>query len=103
MPTSDQIKMLVSKCKYEWKTLNGINGGIFTGPNGNSIFIPAAGNKGGYPYYAGSAGLYWSSIPFYNEYDNTYTGAYILDFDNNSRRSSFVDWRYAGLPVRPVK
>lgn len=103
MPTSDQIRTLVSKCRYEWGTLNGIYGGLFTGPNGNSIFIPAAGNKGGYPYNAGSTGLYWSSIPYFNDYDNTYTGAYILTLDYNSGRSSFVDWRYAGMPVRAVK
>jgi len=45
MPTSDQIKELIENCSYEWTQVNGVNGGRFTGPNGNSIFLPAAGYR----------------------------------------------------------
>ena len=38
------------------------NGYEVTGPNGKSIFLPAAGDKlNGYPTRSGSDGLYWSS------------------------------------------
>ena len=42
-PTKEQLQELITECKYTWTALNGVNGGEFIGPNGNSIFIPAAG------------------------------------------------------------
>lgn len=45
IPISDQIKELIDNCRYEWTQFNGVNGGRFTGPNGNSIFLPAAGYR----------------------------------------------------------
>ena len=32
-----------SYCQWEWRTINGNNGYLITGPNGNRIFLPAAG------------------------------------------------------------
>ena len=43
MPTKRQFKELKDHCSYEWITLSGVNGGKFTGPNGNWIFLPASG------------------------------------------------------------
>ena len=43
MPTRDEIKELNDNCTWQWTTLNGVNGYRVTGPNGNSIFLPAAG------------------------------------------------------------
>ena len=62
MPTLDDIKELLDNCTSEWTTLNGVNGHKFTGPNGNSIFLPAAGSRwrGGLSR-AGEDGGYWSS------------------------------------------
>lgn len=31
------------KCTWTWATLCGVNGSFATGPNGNTIFLPAAG------------------------------------------------------------
>ena len=45
LPTSDQVKELIENCRYEWTKVNGVNGGRFIGPNGNSIFLPAAGYR----------------------------------------------------------
>ena len=62
MPSLDQIDELIN-CNYtttEWTTLNGVNGRKVTSrSNGNSIFLPAAGDRydtslssvGGYGYY----------------------------------------------------
>lgn len=61
MPTLDQIKELVNNCTSEYITINGINGRKFTGPNGNSIFLPAAGCWDDELCNAGSYGYYWSS------------------------------------------
>ena len=62
MPTRAEQDELRSKCTWTWTTQNGVNGRLVTGPNGNSIFLPAAGGrKDSSPYSAGSDGYYWSS------------------------------------------
>ena len=43
MPTKEELDELCDKCNWEWIMLNGVNGCKVTGPNGNSIFLPAAG------------------------------------------------------------
>ncbi len=97
LPSLDEIKELINKCDWEWTQLNGVNGYKVTGPNGNSIFLPAAG----YRYStsldaAGSYGSYWSATPYS---DSSY--AYDLYF-----YSDYYDWGYSyrgyGQTVRPV-
>ena len=62
MPTQSEMQELLDNCTYTWTTQNGVNGRLFTGPNGNSIFLPAAGYRDvSSLYYAGSGGYYWSS------------------------------------------
>lgn len=62
MPTYDEQKELYSQCTWTWITQNGTKGYKVTGPNGNSIFLPAAGYR---PYSnlyrVGSYGAYWSA------------------------------------------
>lgn len=43
LPSKKECKELVEKCKWEWITQNGVPGAKVTGPNGQSIFLPAAG------------------------------------------------------------
>ena len=99
MPTVDEIKELDEKCKWEWTTQNGVNGQKVTGPNGNSIFLPAAGFRNGSRLFnAGHYGDYWSSS--LNMSCSSY--AYYVNFD-----SSNVDWyynydRHNGRNVRAV-
>lgn len=47
MPTFEQIKELWIECSTKWTKFNGIWGCEFTGLNGNSIFVPAAGYRVG--------------------------------------------------------
>ena len=62
MPTYDELNELRNNCTVTWTTQNGVYGRLFTGPNGNSIFLPAAGGRYGSELYnAGSDGGYWSS------------------------------------------
>ena len=98
MPTRAEQDELLTKCTWTWTTLNGVNGYEVTGPNGNSIFLPAAGCRLGTgvdsrDYY----GSYWSS----SLGSNGCTYAYSLCFFDSSR-----DWNYysscCGLSVRPV-
>ena len=98
IPTKDEVKELVDNCKYEWTTLNGVKGGKFTGPNGNSIFFPAAGRRWhGDLYGAGSNGDYWSSTQ-----NPGYSGsAYYLGF-YSGRAYWYYNVRGYGRSVRPV-
>ena len=98
MPTYSEQNELLNNCTWEWTTLNGVNGRRVTGPNGNSIFLPAAGSRlGTSSYNVGSNGDYWSSTPY--EDDDYY--AFNLYFG-----SGHYDWlwigRYDGHSVRPV-
>ena len=45
MSNSEQLNELMSYCNYQWVKYHGARGGLFTGENGNSIFLPAAGIK----------------------------------------------------------
>jgi hypothetical protein len=44
MPTKEQIDELLRDCDWTWTRLRGVNGFVVTGPNGQSIFMPAAGS-----------------------------------------------------------
>lgn len=98
MPTLDQVQELLNNCTSEWTTQNGVEGRKFTGPNGNSIFLPAAGHRvDGELYGAGSYGIYWSSA--LNEGDPS--GASELDFSSGYAYWN-VNGRCSGQSVRPV-
>ena len=101
LPSSNQIKELLDNCKNTWTSVNGKKGRKFTGKNGRSIFLPAAGYRWyGSLYYAGSYGYYWSSTqnPSYSYY------AYRLFFLWCKARcdDSYRSHRYGGYTVRPV-
>ena len=70
-PTREEWEELLDHCTSVWTTQNGVRGQRFTGSNGNTLFLPAAGYRwGGDLDLAGSFGDYWSSS---------------LDIDNPSR------------------
>lgn len=55
MPSTEQVRELVEKCTWEFTGA----GYKVTGPNGNSIFLPAAGYRFGDKWYGnGNAGYY---------------------------------------------
>ena len=60
MPTDAEWTELREKCTWIWTTKNGVNGRLVKGPNGNSIFLPAAGYWGSAAGNAGTYGRYWS-------------------------------------------
>ncbi len=61
MPTDSECEELITKCKWEWTTLNGINGYRVTGKYERSIFLPANGWWGKGPESIGEKGYYWAS------------------------------------------
>lgn len=61
-PTRLDWQELMQNTTYAWTTENGVNGCRFTGTNGNSIFLPAAGGWTETEFFgAGDFGDYWSS------------------------------------------
>ncbi len=61
MPSVEQIQELCENCTWTWTQRNGVNGQLVTGPNGNTMFLPAAGYRWNESlYYAGTVGYYWS-------------------------------------------
>ena len=99
MPTSAEQDELREKCTWTWTTLNGIKGYKVTSKgNGNSIFLPAAGYRGGTSVYdAGSIGFYWSS-----SLGSGYPAvAYYLGFASDGVYWSIAA-RYTGYTVRAV-
>ena len=98
MPSLDQIEELLNNCTYEWTTLNGVKGGLFTGSSGGSIFLPAAGDRWyGDLQSVGWSGSYWSSSQYYS--NSSY--AYGLDIDSGSTSNNSRN-RFDGRTVRPV-
>ena len=101
MPTEEEFDELLSKCTWTWMTYKGINGYKVTGPNGNSIFLPAAGGREGTSLYGqGSYGRYWSGmLSSPHGYSND---ALDLVFGSDYHGFNIYD-RYCGFTVRPVK
>ncbi len=98
MPTKTEMQELINNCTWTWTTQNGVNGYNVKGPNGNSIFLPAAGYRSGSSlYYAGSCGFCWSSSPY--ESDSRY--ACSLYFYGGYHSMDYY-FRCNGHSVRPV-
>ena len=99
MPTRTEMLELLINCTYTFITNNNVNGIKFTGPNGNSIFLPAAGYRLNSELKdARFSGYYWSSSLSTNYPDY----AWNLDNLNNVGMEDYHSSRYFGLPVRAV-
>ena len=101
MPTDAEWTELLENCTWTWTSDyngTGVKGRIVTGLNGNSIFLPAAGERDGDDLYnAGSYGDYWSS--------SLYAGpsfAWCVYFKSVKVSRSNNYFRCWGHSVRPV-
>ena len=99
MPTKVEIAELITKCTWIWITQDGVEGYQVDGPNGNAIFLPAAGNREDSVLKdAGTRGNYWSS-----SLDSADCTTARGDYFISSGGSSEKYYRYYGLAVRPVR
>ena len=99
MPTKSQLSELLSKCTWAWTTQNGVKGYKVTGPNGNYIFLPAAGYRhSSLLDDAGSYGCYWPSS-LGEGGDANYS--YCLYYGSDDL-GLYVNLRYCGHTVRAV-
>ena len=96
MPTFEDFDELFKKCSKKRVKLNGVNVWQFIGPNGNSIYFPAAGTRSeAVLQYTGILGNYWVSTGGGNDYAS--------EVGSNTKEI----WqggllRYCGASVRPV-
>jgi hypothetical protein len=99
MPTQTEMQELIDNCTVTWTTQNGVNGSLFTGPNGSSIFLPAAGYRdvSSLPG-AGSRGYYWSSSLTTDDTDDAW---YLYFGSVNYYMRNYGD-RHLGFSVRAV-
>ena len=97
MPTRAEMDELSSNCTHKWTTQNGVNGLLFTGTNGNSIFLPAAGSHSDSSLdKTGLSGCYWTS-----SFEPGDDSPWFLLFASDDYNVGLTD-RYYGLSVRPV-
>ena len=98
MPTQTEMQELIDNCTVTWTTQNGVNGRLFTGSNGNSIFLPAAGYRNGSELIgAGPGGFSWSSS-LYSDYTDDPWGLYF--YSGNYGMNDY--YRLYGFTVRAV-
>ena len=100
MPTKEEFQELYNNTTIIWTQQNGVNGRLFTASNGNSLFLPAAGNRYNTSLSGvGSYGDYWSSSlsTDYYPYEAWYIG-----FNSNYCNVDFNGDRWCGQSVRAV-
>ena len=104
MPSVMQAEELAENTTPSWETLNGVNGCRFTSKtNGNSIFIPASGEKNGTSHNSsGSWALLWTS-DVYTDIDWMGTStAYDMEFNSSGTINVDNNYRTGGKTVRGV-
>lgn len=97
-PTESEINELIKNCTWVWMQLNGVNGYMVQGKNGNSLFLPAAGSTDvNNPYHPANSHLGYMTA---NGGSGRY--AHILVKDDNGPFVNILMQKYYGYSVRPV-
>ncbi len=98
IPTKAEFEELLNNCTATFTTSNGVNGYRFTGPNGNSIFMPMAGGRDGDGLLSGGeSGFYWLSSLYSDDTD--YAWGFLIDSESVYATSYY---RMYGQTIRPV-
>ena len=100
IPTREDWEELLAGTTAEWVTQNGVGGYRLTAPNGNSLFLPAAGSSNGAELVvAGEYGFYWSASLYTDSPDD----AWSFSFLPGDHRIGSFGYRSDGQSIRPVK
>ena len=98
LPSAADYEELFSKCSKEWTSIDGVNGYKLTGPNGNSIFLPAAGSRVLNSVNGESTiGNYLTGTV--NPSNSQYAVTFQFASGNNARSTTPV---YQAMSVRPI-
>jgi len=106
MPTKEEMQELIDSCQWTWTSKAGIIGYQVTGPNGNSIFLPASGGKVSGTNYSGDP----DKLTFYrtDEWSGKQMGnkgfgyTYGLRFNQSDYSLSDACGKAWGYVIRPV-
>ncbi len=98
MPTSIEQDELLNECALTRSLVNGVTLHCLTGPNGNYLYLPAAGYRHNSDCsYSGNTGFFWA-----NDINNYSLNNYMYYWFNSEQ----LDWgnlyRSYGFSVRPV-
>ena len=100
MPSPEECEELYQNTTHTWTTLNGVNGRLFTGSNGNSLFLPAAGACFYITYNSvGIDGYCWTNAL----YADNPMGAWYFYFFSGYCSVNGGGYRENGIPVRAVR
>lgn len=98
IPSPDQFNELKDNCTSEWKVVKGVNGRVFKGKNGNSVFLPAVGKAIAINNESkNKLGNYWTNREHW-ESDKAF-----YFFFSNSSTGQFDGLKFLGLSIRPIK
>lgn len=99
IPTKNEFEELIEECTWVKGEVLGNSGYIVIGPNGNRIFLPAAGYYS-YDTIDSGSGYYWSSSGADDASTVTASFLYFCPYTSSYR----VDWtgRWDGYTIRPV-
>ena len=98
MPTSNQWQELIDYSKWKWVKYKGHHGWMVTGPNGNSIFLPAGGERYGETEWhdKDERGAYWASNL------NTEEKPFEFRFHDGMHEVRVIDRFDPGFNIRPI-
>lgn len=107
MPTDEEMRELISNCKWTWGTKDGVQGyWVENTATYQKIFLPAAGYREiTYNKENDTQGYYWTATP---NGSATSSNAYRLGFSesgykySNNYETLFTSLRELGLTIRPV-
>ena len=99
-PTDDDLQELLDRCEWEWTSVGESDGYQVTGPNGKSIFLPAAAHSDGVDGYGESSfGYYWASTINVEDKDRPF---YLYFSESHGKGTYGTGARFLGASIRPV-
>lgn len=103
MPTKEEWNELFNNTTNTWTMLNGVYGRLFTSSNGNSLFLPAAGQfeETGH-FWVGTYGYYWSSSLNIGDPFNESIQSWSICFTSDNCSVGTFSRNY-GHSIRPVR
>ncbi len=105
IPTQDEWRELINNCEFTWTGMQGMTGVLATSMiNGNSIFLPAAGNMVDAEHTHDQLGcFYWTSTETaFDGSDYQECRNYRANLDAQTHSAEGYDYPEVGFSIRPV-
>lgn len=104
IPTRAEWNELINNCTWTWVGVNGVTGAMATSKiNGNSIFLPAAGNMVDEKHTHDQLGcFYWTSTEYEQADITQECRNYRANIDATNHSADGYDYPEVGFSIRPV-